>query len=76
MIPNSWFSDGHTGVYVEDNDSEVVLWKSLLVDISHAVITVWQYERFRSHLLERNGLLKADHPLFDWLINCVILNHF
>ena len=20
--------------------------------------------------------LKADHPLFDWLINCVILNHF
>ena len=21
-------------------------------------------------------LLKADHPLFDWLINCVILNHF
>ena len=19
---------------------------------------------------------KADHPLFDWLINCVILNHF
>ena len=20
--------------------------------------------------------LKADHSLFDWLINCVILNHF
>ena len=20
--------------------------------------------------------LKADHPLFDWLINCVISNHF
>ena len=20
--------------------------------------------------------LKADHPLFDWLINCVNLNHF
>ena len=20
--------------------------------------------------------LKADHLLFDWLINCVILNHF
>ena len=20
--------------------------------------------------------LKADHPLFDWMINCVILNHF
>ena len=19
---------------------------------------------------------KADHPLFDWLINCVILNNF
>ena len=24
----------------------------------------------------RARLLKPDHPLFDWLINCVILNHF
>ena len=23
-----------------------------------------------------SGQLKADHPLFDWLINCVVLNHF
>ena len=27
-------------------------------------------------LLSRSQRLKADHPLFDWLINCVILNHF
>ena len=25
---------------------------------------------------DRQVALKADHPLFDWLINCVILNHF
>ena len=25
---------------------------------------------------KQNRTLKADHPLFDWLINCVILNHF
>ena len=24
----------------------------------------------------KKNCLKADHPLFDWLINCVILNHF
>ena len=30
------------------------------------------------HGTETNSdrILKADHPLFDWLINCVILNHF
>ena len=22
------------------------------------------------------ALLKPDHPPFDWLINCVIVNHF
>ena len=26
-------------------------------------------------MLVISTLLKADHPLFDWLINCVILNH-
>ena len=39
--------------------------------------------RFRVRLKLRQTLkrtpkipLKADHPLFDWLTNCVILNHF
>ena len=31
-------------------------------------------ERQHFQIAGRNW--KADHPLFDWLINCVILNHF
>ena len=30
----------------------------------------------RISVMTYNAYLKAEHPLFDWLRNCVISNHF
>ena len=72
--PSDWHSD--TGSVITNVLRLLLTVKCALIRPPYTTTMHYNTCYIKARSTPATSQLKADHPLFDWLINCVILNHF